>query len=177
MGNLSERWQQAQAKALERDLLPGWYATRGRRRLLAAAGVLSLVIIWVDAVVTWALAPGDDAALVSFILLAVMLVLYLPAVTLLNIATRGVTALSERDLDERQVSERLRATALAHRVTTGILVAFFIAVFSVGVLQGPGYFLPGAALTTLAVALMLTHFVLPLLISAWRLPDPPPDET
>ena len=132
MGNLSERWQQAQAKAMERDLLPGWYATRGRRRLLAAAGMFAVGLMWVDAAVSWSIGPGDDSHPHQPHPVAVMFVIYMPTVTLLNIATRGVNELAERQLDERQVGERLRAIALAHRIMLGILVVLVAVALAAG---------------------------------------------
>jgi hypothetical protein len=177
MGNLSERWQQAQAKAMEHDLLPGWYATRSRRRMLAAAGVFAVSLMWIEAAASWALAPGDEAMYVTLILSAVMLVIALPTISLLNVATRGVTALAERQLDERQVGQRLRATALAHRIMLGVLVALVLVVPAVDLARGgPNSSVPTVVVLQLSIALMLTHLVLPLVVSAWRLPDPLPDD-
>ncbi|MEV6862142.1 hypothetical protein AB0M44_14235 [Streptosporangium subroseum] len=177
MGNLSKRWQQAQAKAMERDLLPGWYATRGRRRMLAAAGMVAVGLMWVDAAVSWSIGPSDNATRISLILLAVMFVIYMPTVTLLNIATRGVNELAERQLDERQTGERLRAIALAHRIMLGILVVLVAVALAAGLARGgPGSSVPTTMVVQLSIALMLTHFVLPLIIAAWRLPDLPPDD-
>jgi hypothetical protein len=177
MGNLSERWQQAQAKAMERDLLPGWYATRRRRRMLAAAGMFAVGLVWVDAAVSWSIGPSDDATRISLILLAVMFVIYMPTVTLLNIATRGVNELAERQLDERQAGERLRAIALAHRIMLGILVVLVAVALAAGLARGgPGSSVPTTTVVQLSIALMLTHLVLPLIVVAWRLPDLPPDD-
>jgi hypothetical protein len=177
MGNLSERWQQAQAKAMEHDLLPGWYATRSRRRMLAAAGVFAVSLMWIEAAASWALAPGDEAMYVTLILSAVMLVIALPTISLLNVATRGVTALAERQLDERQVGQRLRATTLAHRIMLGILVALVVVVLAADLAQGdPGSSVPSVVVLQLSIALMLTHLMLPLIVSAWQLPDPPDED-
>ncbi|MBB2913149.1 cellobiose-specific phosphotransferase system component IIC [Streptosporangium becharense] len=176
------RWRRSQLEAMQRDYLPGWYATRARRRLLAGAVAFALATFWVNAVVTW-VTPGagagwadGGASWADVVLWAAILVVYLPSVTLLNVATRGVTALAERDLDERQVSERLRAVGITHRIMTGILVALFAATLAVSLYHGRGYSVPGVALLMLAIALFMTHFVLPLIVSGWRLPDPPPDD-
>ncbi|GAA3422410.1 hypothetical protein [Streptosporangium vulgare] len=176
MNTLKESWRQTRVEVMQRDYLPGWYATRGRRRLIASAVVLSLTLLWADVAVSWAGAPSDGADLSDFALMALSLVIYLPAVSLLNIATRGVVELSERDLDERQVGERLRAVAIAHRVTTGVLAAVFVMAVALGTAQGRDYSMPGDAVLALALALGLTHFVLPLVVSGWRLPDPPGDD-
>lgn len=163
-------------EVMQRDFLPSWYATRGRRRLLASAVILALSLLWVDAAVSWAVPRDDRGALAGLTLLAIAVVIYLPAVSLLNIATRGVVELAERDLDERQVGERLRAVAISHRVTTGILIALAAVAIGVGIAQKPDYSVPGDALVALTIALFLTHFVLPLIVSGWRLPDPPADK-
>ncbi|MET8050941.1 hypothetical protein ABZU75_25405 [Streptosporangium sp. NPDC005286] len=161
---------------MQRDYLPSWYATRGRRRLLASAVVLATSLLWVDAAISWAVPRDDRSALAGLALLAIAMVVYLPAVTLLNVATRGVVELRERDLDERQVGERLRTVAIAHRVTTGILVALATVAIGVGIARGRDHSLPWDALVSVTIALFLTHFVLPLIISGWRLPDPPNDD-
>jgi len=176
MSTWKESWRQTRVEVMRRDHLPGRYATRGRRRLIASAVVLSLALLWADVAVSWTGAPSDGADLSDFALLALSLVIYLPAVSLLNIATRGVVDLSERDLDERQVGERLRTVAIAHRLTTGILAAVFVMALALGVALGREYSMPGDASFALTLALALTHFVLPLVVSGWRLPDPPGDE-
>ncbi|MEU8381694.1 hypothetical protein [Streptosporangium sp. NPDC048865] len=176
MSTWKENLSQARVDAVERDRLPGWYATQGRRRLIASAVALSLALLWVDVPVSWAGAPSDGADLSDFALLALSMVIYFPAVTLLNIATRGVVNLAERHLDERQLAERLRTVAIAHRGTTGILVALFVTAIALGATQGRDYSMPGDAFFSLALALALTHFVIPLVVSGWRLPDPPGDD-
>ncbi len=176
MNTWKENLRQTRVEVMQRDYLPGWYATRGRRRLIASAVILSLALLWLDVAVSWSGAPSDGADLSDFTLLALSMVIYFPAVSLLNVATRGVVELSERDLDERQIGERLRAVAIAHRVTMGILVAVFVTAIALGMTQGRDYSMPGDAFFALALALGLTHFVLPLVISGWRLPDPPGDD-
>ncbi|WP_436763886.1 hypothetical protein [Streptosporangium sp. V21-05] len=176
MNTWKEGWRQTRVEAMQRDYLPGWYATRGRRRLIASAVVVSLALLWADVAVSWNGVPGDGADLTDFTLLALSMVIYFPAVSLLNVATRGVVELAERDLDERQVGERLRAVAIAHRVTLGILVAVFVTAIVLGMSQGRDYSVPGDAFLALILALGLTHFVLPLVVSGWRLADPPGDD-
>ncbi|GGK64408.1 hypothetical protein Ppa06_18850 [Planomonospora parontospora subsp. parontospora] len=169
-------WRISQAEAVQMDILPGWYATRGRRRLLAATGAFSLGLAWAMAGVVWVAGPDEGARWIVLTLLAVMLVIYLPAVTLMNVATRGMTALTERNLDERQVGERLRATAVAHRLMTRLLAALACLTLVVGLLRGREHMVPGSTLLYLSLAVALTHFVLPLIVSCWRMPDPPPDD-
>ncbi|GIH90423.1 hypothetical protein ACFFMN_07955 [Planobispora siamensis] len=176
MAGWQERWQRSQAEVMQRDMLPAWYATRERRRVLAAAAVFALALGWVNAVVAWVMGPTQTQRWIVLTLLVVMMVVYLPAVTLMNVATRGVTALAERQLDERQRGERLRAVALSHRTTTVILALLAVVFLVNGMAQGRGHTVSGSAMLHLFLALALTHFVLPLIVSCWRLPDPPPDD-
>ncbi|GAA3066623.1 hypothetical protein [Streptosporangium carneum] len=176
MSTLRESWDRRRIEALHTDLLPGWYATRRRRRLLASAGLVSIALMWVNGALFWAPKGDVGPTIVYFTLLAISLVLYFPAVTLLNVATRGLTELAERHLDERQLGERLRAVALAHRAMTGLIVVLAVTVLALNVANDRHFSMPGSALFQLTIALALTNFVLPLIVSAWRLPDPPPDE-
>ncbi len=176
MSTWKELRRQSRAEIMQHDVLPGWYATRGRRRLIASVVVLALALLWADVPVSWADAQGDGDELSDFTLLAISLVLCIPAISLLNIATRGVVELSERDLDERQVGERLRAVAISHRITSGILVALYVTALVAGSSRGPDYSMPADAIVSLTLALGLTHFMLPLVVSGWRLPDPPGDD-
>ncbi|MBG0830485.1 hypothetical protein HS041_22245 [Planomonospora sp. ID67723] len=166
----------SRADIMQLDMLPGWYATRKRRRWLAGAGMFSLALQWINAAVSWAAEPDDGGNWIILTLLAVMMVIYLPAVTLMNIATRGLVELTERHLDERQVGERLRATTIAHRITTGLLAACFVTAVVAGVGGEGDYVVPERAVIMLIVALAMTHLVLPLIVSTWRLPDPLPDD-
>ena len=166
-----ERWSRYREQTLQRDTLPSWYRTRRRRRTLAAAGLVALAMIWAGTVVSWNLAPSDTAMVVTITLLVLSVVIALPAVTLLNTATRGTTSLAEDRLDERQVAERLRAFTVAHRVMLGVLV-----VFTVVVLGTSSHEVPMAAVATGVIALLETHLLLPLLVAGWRQSDPPPDD-
>lgn len=176
MNTWKESWRQTRAEVLQRQEGPHWYSTRGARRLISAAVALSLVLLWADVAFSWADAPNESTDLSDFALMALSMVIYFPAVTLLNIATRGVVEMSERNLDERQIGERLRTVAIAHQVTTGILAVLYVTALVAGSSRGPDYSMPADAIVSMALALLLTHFVLPLIVSAWRLPDPPDDD-
>lgn len=166
-----ERWSAYRREVLQRDTLPSWYATRGRRRALAAAGMTAMALIWAATAVSWNLAPSDTAMVVSLSLLGVSVLVTLPVISLLNIATRGTMSLSERLLDERQVAERVRSFAVAHRVMLGVLVAVAAVVLGTDTEE-----VPMAAVALGVVGLFETHLLLPVLIAGWRAPDPPPDE-
>ncbi|WP_182882949.1 hypothetical protein [Microbispora sp. H10949] len=171
-----ERWDAHVVRSMEHERFVPLYRTRARRRLLVASGATGLLMMWADAVVTWRIAPSDAAVVADFVLLALMLVLYLPAVTALNAATRGLASLPERRLDERQVAERLRAYTKANTLMRVVLTVVLAVVFAVMWGGGRTAQVPAAAVVLVLVALWLTHLILPLLVAGWRLPDPPPDD-
>ncbi|MGI5155629.1 hypothetical protein [Microbispora sp. CA-102843] len=174
--NWRERWRAHVARSMESELFLPLYRTRARRRLLVASGATGLLMMWADAVVSWRIAPSDTAVTVDLVLLALMLVFYLPAVTALNAATRGLASLPERRLDERQVAERLRAYTKANTLMRVVLTVVVMAVFASMWGDGREAAAPAAAVILGLAALWLTHLILPLLVAGWRMPDPPPDE-
>ncbi|WP_432865167.1 hypothetical protein [Microbispora rosea] len=174
--NWGERWHAHTARSMEHAMFVPLYRTRARRRLLVATGATGLLVIWADAIVSWYIAPSDTAVTVNFVLLAVALVCYLPSVTTLNAATRGLASLPERRLDERQVAERLRAYTVANTLMRLILTLILALVLASMWGDGPAARVPGAAIALGLIAMWLTHLVLPLLVAGWRLPDPPPDD-
>ncbi|GAA0575812.1 hypothetical protein [Actinomadura livida] len=168
------RWTEAQKEATEKDVLPSWHATRKRRRVLAGAGGAAIAMVWSGTVVSWNLAPSDTAMYWTISLLVLAVLIALPVITVLNAATRGTVSLAERDLDERQVAERLRAHAVAHRAMLVLLAVVVVAVL--GVPGDRGTFIPMAAIVMGVVSLFLTHLLMPVLVAGWRQPDPPPDD-
>ncbi|KAB8183095.1 hypothetical protein [Microbispora catharanthi] len=174
--NLRERWNLHVARAMEQDRLVALHRTRRRRRLLVVAGAASVLLLWADAAVSWAIAPSDTAVRVNLVLLVVMLAIYIPVVTALNSATRGLASLPESRLDERQVAERLRAHTYANRVMRLILAGLAVFVVVATWSEADKSQIPAAAVFLGVFALWWTHFLLPLLVAGWRLPDPPPDD-
>jgi hypothetical protein len=159
--------------SMERDPLPSWYSTRARRRAIAAASMLANSLMWANAAVSWKLAPSDRAFHVSLVLTALAILIYTPVAGLLNSATRGSTALAERQLDERQLADRLRAHSIAFRGTQ-ILIPIVVVVALVDEHgNGRNATVPMAAFVLVMLALWLTLLSLPQAIAAWRLPDPP----
>ncbi|MFG2086386.1 MULTISPECIES: hypothetical protein [unclassified Spirillospora] len=167
-------WTRAQKDAIERDPLPSWHATRRRRRVLVGAGAAATAMVWAGTVVSWNLAPSDTAMYWTIGLLILAVLIAVPVISVLNIATRGTVSLSERQLDERQVAERLRAYTVAHQVMLVLLVVVVAVVFSVP--GDRGTFIPMAAIVTGIISLFLTHLLMPVLVAGWRQPDPPPDD-
>ncbi|WP_182907892.1 hypothetical protein, partial [Microbispora sp. H13382] len=174
--SVRERWNRHMARAMEQDRLVPLHRTRRRRRLLVVAGAASVLLLWADAAVSWAIAPSDAAVRVNLVLLVVMLAICIPVVSALNSATRGLASLPESHLDERQITERLRAHTYANtamRLILGGLAAFVVVAMWD---EGEKAHIPGAAVFLGVFALWWTHFLLPLLVAGWRLPDPPPDD-
>jgi hypothetical protein len=173
-------WENQQRKQYDRLQDPRWqhlWDTRLKRRRLAAAGGASLALLWTSIPVIWFTAPSDLAMYITMSLIAVALVIYFPVVSLLNVATKGAAATTMRLLDERQVAERLRANSIAHRLTTWVLGGLFLTAAIVSLSTDENTMvIPTAVVYPLAFTLWLTQYVLPLLISGWRLPDPPPED-
>jgi hypothetical protein len=159
---------------LERRM-PARYARQGPRRALAAAGAVTLGLFWVDAAVSWVLAPSDAAMITNFVILGVLVVTGIPLAGQLIAVTRGLTSKRPRELDERQLTARLRAFASAHRATTFVLVAVLVATM-VADRDGRESQIPGAAVFLILFALLATHTLLPLVVAAWQTPDPPADD-
>lgn len=164
--------------ALDEELerrLPARYARRRPRRILAGAGAVTLGLFWVDAAVSWVLAPSDTAMIANFVILGVLVVVGFPLAGQLMAVTRGLTSKREDELDERQLLARLRAYASAHRATTFVLAAVLI-VTSVADTEGRESQIPGAALFLILFAMLATHVLLPLVVATWQVADPPADE-
>lgn len=172
----SRRRRADRLAALDEQLerrMPARYARRRARRTLAGTGAVMLGLFWVDAAVSWALAPSDTAMIVNFVILGVLVVGGIPLAGQLIAVTRGLTSRRERELDERQLTARLRAFATSHRATTAVMVAVLAATM-IADRDGRESQIPGAALFLILFALLATHTLLPLVVAAWQTADPPP---
>ncbi|MQY14664.1 hypothetical protein SRB5_48400 [Streptomyces sp. RB5] len=156
-------------------LVPARYARRRPRRVLAGVGAGLLGLLWVDAAVSWVLAPSDTAMIVNFVVLGVLLAAGLPVAARLVAITGGTTSRREQELDERQRGLRLRAYSTAHGATTFVMI-LVLAVTMVADRGGRESQIPGAALFLILFAMLATHVLLPLVVAAWQLPDPPADD-
>ncbi|MGI5203494.1 hypothetical protein ACQEU6_18220 [Spirillospora sp. CA-108201] len=172
----SRRRRADRLAALDEQLerrMPARYARLRARRTLAGTGAVMLGLFWVDAAVSWALAPSDTAMIVNFVILGVLVVGGIPLAGQLIAVTRGLTSRRERELDERQLTARLRAFTTSHRATTAVMVAVLAATM-IADRDGRESQIPGAALFLILFALLATHTLLPLVVAAWQTPDPPP---
>jgi hypothetical protein len=152
------------------------FAGQRARRRLVGAGAAVLALLWIDTAVCWALAPSDAAMYTTLAVLAVVILAGAWVWGTLFQATRGTVGLPEHLLDERQVRERLSAHATAHRLTAALLLATYFFVVVLMLPKGESSAIPGAALTVLFLSLVATVWALPMLVVAWRLPDPPADD-
>ncbi|WP_405139580.1 hypothetical protein OG589_23550 [Sphaerisporangium sp. NBC_01403] len=153
-----------------------WYGTRRGRRGTVVLGGVALATLWTSSIVCWFLAPSDTAMWTTFALMGAGLMIYLWVFAVLAVASGGVVGMADGRLDERQLTERRRVYALAHRGTSWMLgislvVSFLLMDDGDHVLR-----IPTAALFMFLMAAWTTHMIMPHLVAGWRLPDPPPDD-
>ncbi|MGH3239042.1 MAG: hypothetical protein ACRDNL_01600 [Spirillospora sp.] len=175
----SRRRRAERLAAFEEELerrMPDRYGRRRPRRVLAGAGAATLGLLWVDAAVSWVIAPSDSAVIVNIAVLGVLLLAGFPLATQLVALTRGLTAKREHELDERQLTARLRAFATAHRATTVVIVAALLVTMAATAGDGRDAQIPGAAQFLILFALLVTHIFLPLVVATWQMTDPPVDD-
>ncbi|MFE4513578.1 hypothetical protein ACFRMQ_05155 [Kitasatospora sp. NPDC056783] len=139
------------------------YATVPRRRLLVGAHVALTVAgvgAWIGMVFGSGLGPAAVVAAVMFpwVLLT----------GLLNGSTRGLLELRGRMLDERQLAERDRVRAVAHRVTLGLLVAAVLGAGGYGLLADAPV---RAAVTPVLIGVLAAHWMMPLWVAGLRVRD------
>jgi hypothetical protein len=152
-----------------------WSAGRAGRQRAVALGAVLLGLLWVNAGVSYALAPSDTAMITSFVIIAVVLAAAAVLFRSLVVGTRGTVGLPQHLLDERQRGELLRAHAISHRLTLLLLFAAYFAVPFGLRSEDSVSEIPVAAVVLLLAALLATVAVLPTLVIAWRLPEPPDD--
>lgn len=146
------------------------HATRARRRGLVAAHV-ALTAAWLATLLGLEDGRPDPLRLVALLVLTVAWCL---VTGMLNLATRGLLELRARVLDERQLADRGRAFALAHRVFLGVQGAALLWVF---LAYGGGD--AQVSVRTLAgtvVVLLAAHWLLPLWAAALTARDAPAED-
>ncbi|MFE7547883.1 hypothetical protein [Streptomyces gardneri] len=139
------------------------YATAGRRRLIVGAHV-TLTAVGVGAWIGTVFGPGWEPALV----VAGALLPWVLLTGVLNGSTRGLLELRGRMLDERQLVERDRVRALAHRITLWLLVASAIGAGAYSTLTDAPL---RAAVTPVLVGVLAAHWMMPLWVAALRVQD------
>ncbi|MEU3747811.1 MULTISPECIES: hypothetical protein [Streptomyces] len=139
------------------------HATTTRRRLAVTAHV-ALTVIGVGAWIGTVFGPDWGPALV----VAGALLPWVLLTGVLNGSTRGLLELRGRMLDERQLVERDRVRALAHRITLWLLVAAAIGAGAYSTLADAPL---RAAVTPVLVGVLAAHWMMPLWVAALRVQD------
>ncbi|MFD7919121.1 hypothetical protein ACFV3R_07855 [Streptomyces sp. NPDC059740] len=144
-----------------------WIATAARRR---AAVALHVALTVAGLGTTWVLAVADGETVLRWTALA-LLVLLVPwcyATGFLNSATRGLLELRARVLDERQLAERARVQARAHRLTLYLLL---LACGGAAVVD-----VPQAAVAPGLASLVAFHWLMPLWLAGLSVQDVAADD-
>ncbi|GAA4904142.1 hypothetical protein ACFPM3_29470 [Streptomyces coeruleoprunus] len=145
------------------------YATAARRRTLVVAHIGLTAV----AATAWLAMVVGEVFWATFVMLGVLL----PWVVVtggINAATRGLLELRGRMLDERQLAERDRVRALAHRITTWLLglgTAAFGAVLWLTDVRADGAVVFSVLFTALVV-----QWLMPLWVAGLRVQDELVDE-
>ncbi|GGU97763.1 hypothetical protein GCM10010275_40350 [Streptomyces litmocidini] len=139
------------------------YATAARRRLLVGAH-FALTVTGAGAWIATVFGPGYGPAVV----VAVVTLPWMVLTGMLNGSTRGLLELRGRMLDERQLVERDRVRALAHRITLWLLVAAVFGTGAHGVLTDVAL---RGAVTPLLVGVLAAHWMMPLWVAGLRVQD------
>lgn len=129
------------------------YATAARRRVLVAAHIALTAAML-------AVMLGGMAARLPWLMLGgvvVLLPLWCVATGAINGCTRGLLELRARVLDERQLADRHRVQARAHRVSVGGLFAVVVGLGAVGMVRG-------------TVTSALLPVLLVVLVALWLMP-------
>ncbi|MER7829083.1 hypothetical protein [Streptomyces sp. NPDC095602] len=140
------------------------FATAGRRRALVAAHV----VLTAGAAAAWLALVVGDARWALFAMLGLLLP-WVVATGAINGATRGLLELRARMLDERQRAERDRVRAIAHRITTALLLAG-TAGFG-ALLWATEVRADGRTLFAALFAALVTHWLTPLWVAGLRADD------
>ncbi|WP_329619160.1 hypothetical protein OG357_00460 [Streptomyces sp. NBC_01255] len=139
------------------------YATAGRRRLLVGTH-FALTTVGVGSYIGAVFGSGfGSVAAVAIVLLPWVLL-----TGMLNGATHGLLELRGRMLDERQLVERDRVRALAHRITLWLLVAAAFGAGTYSVLTDAPL---QAAVTPVLIGVLAAHWMMPLWVAGLRVQD------
>ncbi|WP_344366218.1 hypothetical protein [Streptomyces gobitricini] len=143
--------------------------TAGRRRAWVAAHIA----LTAASVACWLGSVHLGPLWLSFALPALVLP-WCVAMGVINGATRGLLELRGHMLDERQLVERDRVRAVAHRISLGLLFAAAAGTGLAGWLGGVRF--DGGVLFPVLFALLVTHWMLPAWVACLRVADDTPDE-
>ncbi|MFE6227227.1 MULTISPECIES: hypothetical protein [unclassified Streptomyces] len=161
------RFDQRMYTVMNRREAAALYATAARRRAVVGVHVALTAV----GVVAWNATVFADDTIGLIAVLAVLLP-WIIATGAINAATRGLLELRGRMLDERQLVERDRVRATAHRVTGWLLLA---ATAALAVLARTTDVELGGLALPLMVGVFVVHRMMPLWIAMLRTEDEPAD--
>ncbi|KPC66404.1 hypothetical protein ADL29_04450 [Streptomyces chattanoogensis] len=144
------------------------YATAARRR----AAVAAHVALTAATVAAGAGMYVTDTPWLAYVMLALVAPWCL-ATGVINGATRGLLELRTHALDERQLAERDRVRAQAHRLTTYLLAA---AVVCIAAGKWFGHVQAGTLLVPVLVAVFVAHWLMPMWVAGLAVRDEPTEE-
>lgn len=156
-------------KLMEQDV-PTRYSSRKGRQRLVALGVGCVALFWAASVVCWLLAPSTAAMISTFVLCGIGLGAGAWVFGTLILVSGVSGRIPEHLLDERQLQQRYRAHADAHRAS---LLLVFVTCFVVLALMGDNDHVSAAAVVVTFFALLASIAALPYLIATWKMTDPP----
>ncbi|MFJ6569910.1 hypothetical protein ACIQNU_21055 [Streptomyces sp. NPDC091292] len=141
------------------------YATAARRRTAVAVHIT----LTAAAVATGIGMYAGGQPWLAYTLLALILP-WCVATGVINAATRGLLELRTHVLDERQLAERDRVHARAHRLTTCLLGC---AVIGVAASDLTGRVAAGTLLVPVIAAVFVAHWLMPLWVAGLAVRDEP----
>ncbi|MFJ4919881.1 hypothetical protein [Streptomyces sp. NPDC088725] len=145
-----------------------FYATAARRRATVCAHIALSAV----AVAAWIAAVFSDRMWPLWVLAAAVLP-WCVATGAINAATRGLLELRGRVLDERQLTERDRVLARAHRVTLILLLAAALVTGGIGWLGGERV---DGLIAPVLVAVLTVHWLMPHWVAGLLVRGEPADE-
>ncbi|MFF8788115.1 hypothetical protein [Streptomyces sp. NPDC015125] len=149
------------------------YATAARRRTAVTAHVVLTVASVATGIGGWV----TDRRGLAFALLGLSLALTLAwcvATGVINGATRGLLELRTQVLDERQLAERDRVRARAHRLTTYLLAG---AVIGVAAYCWTGQVQARTLLVPVLIVVFVVHWLMPMWVAGLAVRDEPAEES
>ncbi|MGW0316163.1 hypothetical protein [Streptomyces flavidovirens] len=145
------------------------YATAARRRFFVGAHIL-MTVPWM---VCWNVVVFGERHVWALVATLALLLPWCFVTGVINSATRGLLELRGRVLDERQLAERDRARARAHRLTSGLLLA---AALGVGAAGWFGDVQVEGLIAPVLIAVLAVHWLMPLWVAGLMVRDEPADD-
>ncbi|MFI0242900.1 hypothetical protein [Streptomyces sp. NPDC016845] len=146
------------------------YATATRRRLVVAAHVLLTASIG-GLLAYFSLAK--DRQIWAVVSVAALTLPWMVATGVINAATRGLLELRTRALDERQLADRARVQAGAHRMMTLLLAAGAAALLITDAADGHT---PTAYAAPVLIGALVVHWLMPLWMAGLSAQDEPDED-